>query len=98
MSRRNGSLATRALVVTGAGVAVVSAVVVAGAWILADRVASDAAAFVAEGIEGSARESIVMRRVDEVPNVPIPIPQANKTNKQTEASGAARSATDVHYE
>jgi signal transduction histidine kinase len=62
MSRRNGSLATRALVVTGAGVAVVSAVVVAGAWILADRVASDAAAFVAEGIEGSARESIVMLR------------------------------------
>ena len=62
MPRRNGSLATRALVVTGAGVAVVSAVVVAGAWILADRVAGDAASIDGAGIAGPAREPLLMLR------------------------------------
>ncbi|MEY4943087.1 MAG: hypothetical protein RL254_1268, partial [Planctomycetota bacterium] len=44
MARRIGSLAARALIVFGIGTAVVTSIVVTGAWLMVDRLMDDASA------------------------------------------------------
>ena len=53
MARRIGSLAARALIVFGIGTAVVTSIVVTGAWLMVDRLMDDASV----NADASAAES-----------------------------------------
>ena len=54
MARRIGSLAARALIVFGIGTAVVTSIVVTGAWLMVDRLMDDASAIGSAGTSAGA--------------------------------------------
>ena len=57
MPRRNGSLAARALILFGIGTAIVTSIVVAGTWLMVNRLMDDASAIGGASLDSSAAES-----------------------------------------